>query len=725
MGRQIYTPEQVAEIARRYDGKSGTIEQLLKEFGGRRHNIHKAAQRGGFKPRQRTEWTPEKDAYLREHWGKVPPAEIYAHLGVPEGTTAVFNRLKRIGHSTRHNEDLTIYDIEHLTKIDHRIWRRFIDDGWLRSYDEYGRDGKVWSRRVKIEWIVKFLRDHPEAFDYRNADKYVRAVLELDKLPDPPKFMLVTCRSDNWQDGVRVTPIGGCRVHHGEVALAEREHVFSHESCAAIGGTDLWAPLYETPNCPRCGCKVSRFSEKAVFTDDEPGDSDTLNAIASKLQLAYRDGRFFAADGSQVSEDELLRYVFSTKRNPGRAFQVFRRLIEAGMKVAPPNPVDRVSPNCLRYTLRDSQQKAFDAFLASGNVGVYWPPGQGKMYFLGMVFARLAGEHALFVHTRTIREQWIEFFKAHGDVRISQQWRPYHARVEILDADGQFRSRVRIFSYQTHESFDGWEFGVVGFDEAQFLPGNKASRLAMLKCDYRVGLSATPFREDGRADLIQMMTGLAIGEDWQEFRDAGQIPEVPIHVVIVQDLEQKHRALERCLARRRRTIVFSDAIDDGHRISAEQGIPFIHAATTRRLEVLADNRQVVMSRVGDCGIDTQDLEEVIEFNFHHGSRAQSLQRLGRLLHSRNPLRHTVLMTVKEFSLYHKRLQAMESKGFELRIEIYKDQARRGRPPAPQPVSAWAIQLGIKPPPRVASPIETQADKRARVMRRIEERRAAV
>jgi superfamily II DNA or RNA helicase len=452
----------------------------------------------------------------------------------------------------------------------------------------------------------------------------------------------------------------------------------------------------------------------------------SLNAVAGKLGLTCREGRFWSATGEPVSEEDLLRHVFSTRRTAGDAFRTFRRLLQAGMSVAPPNPVPpyRLLAGALRYTLRDGQQRAFQSFLESGNVGIYWPPGVGKMYFLGMVFASLAGEHVLFVHTRTIRDQWLAFFRAHAlSVRTAYVKTPHHYRVDILDAAGQVRSVVRIFGYQTRERFKDTKFVVAGFDESQFLPGNNASRLAMIDSEYRVGLSATPFREDGRADLIQMMTGLALGADWQEFKDAGAIADVPVRVLIVQDLEQKHRALSR-LVNGHKTIIFSDAIADGKRISAELGIPFIHGETSDRLRVLADHHTVCMSRVGDCGIDTQDLEEVIEFNFHYGSRAQSLQRLGRLLHSRRPLRHTVMMTVKEFSLYHKRLSAMEEKGFPIGIEMYREKAKRGRPPAPRPVSMWAQLLGATPAPRTASPIETQTEKRTRVMRRIEQRTTA-
>jgi hypothetical protein len=723
MNAPLLTEDQVREIAQAYDGTTETIEALMTKYRVRRHNIIKAAKRGGYRTKRvRIEWTPEKDQYLRDNWGKVPPAEIQAHLGC--GISALANRLKRIGHSTRDNEDFTIYDLEHLTRLDHRLWRRFIDDGWLKSYPEYGRNGKLWSRRVKVEWLSAFLRKHPEIFDYRAADKYTRGVLELDRLPPPPKFMRLTCRSDNWKDGARPTPTG-FRIHHGEVELVEREHRYSLESCAAVGGTDFWAPLYANATCPRCGCIVSRFSEKALFADEDPGEADTLAAIAGKLGLAWRDGRFWTQAGAPVGEEDLLRYVFSTKRNAGRAFLSFRKLLEAGMTVAPPNPVPagRVLPAVLGYALREGQRRAFEAFLASGNVGIYWPPGQGKMYFLGQVFSRIAGEHVLFVHTRTIRDQWIAFFREHGRMRVAEVKTPYHHRVDILDACGAVRSQVRIFGYATRHRFDRDRFTVAGFDEAQFLPGNNASRLSTIGSEYRVGLSATPFREDGRADLIQMMTGLALGEDWQEFRDAGMIPDVPVRVLIVRDLEEKFRALGRTPSRRK-TIVFSDAIADGKRISDELGIPFIHADTKRRLDVLAGHRAVAMSRVGDCGLDVQDLEEVIEFNFHHGSRAQSLQRLGRLLHSRKPFRHTVLMTVKEFGLYHKRLSALEVKGFRIRIEMHRDRPPRGRPPAEKPVSVWAQILGVKPSPARGAPIESNADKRARVMRRIEERTGA-
>lgn len=723
MSRPFLTDEQCCAIAKAYDGESATIDKLVRRYQVRRHNIFTAAQRGGYKSKRvRIEWTPEKDQYLRDHWGKLPPQEIYAHLGCRP--SSVFNRLKRINHSTRDNTDFTVYDLEYLIKLDHRVARRFIDDGWLKSYPEYGRNGKTWSRRTTVEWMHEFLRRHPEAINYRAASNYARKALELDRLPDPPRFMRITCRANNWQDGMKATPVG-TKYHHGDVQIEPRHHHHTLRSCAAEGGMDFWAPLYETPNCPRCGCKCTRFSEKAVFTDEEPGAGETLNAIAGKLGLVYRGGGFYTTKGNRVTEEELLRFVFSTKRQPGKAFTTFRRLLQAGMTVAPARPVrpGRLMPSLLKFTLRaGAQLEVWDAFLKNGSIGVYWPPGIGKMYFLGTVYASIEGWHELFVHTHTVREQWIAFFREHArNMSVAYVKTPHHWRIDLKDDNGDIRSVVRIFSYATRHDFKDGKPCVVGYDEAQFLPGNRACRLALLESEFRVGLSATPFREDGRADLIQIMTGDPQGEDWAPFKESGQIPDVPVRVILVKDLDQKYRALDRAL-NGHRTIVFSDAIEAGQRIEAQCGIPFIHAMTKNRLKVLAENKSVCMSRVGDCGIDVQDLEEVIEFNFHHGSRAQSLQRLGRLLHSRKPLRHTVLMTTKEFSLYHKRLTALESKGFGIRIVMYRDVGRRGRPPAPKPVSAWAQLLGVRPAPAPRSPFtESTAQKTARVIRRLDER----
>ncbi len=691
-GRAMLTLDQIAEIGNRYDGTTETLDALVAQFQVKRHNVIAAAKKAGYKTsKKRKSWTAEEDKFLQENWGRMAPDEIADALGRTYLSCQL--RKKRLGISTRDFEDLTIRDIEELTKIDHRIWHRFIDDGWLKAWQQ-PRRGAVPVTRVSVDNLKKFFTDHPEVFNYQASTPYVRGVLELNGLPDAPKFKRVTCQSESFTDGERQTKVGKI-VHHGDFSLENRIHQFSMESCATIGGTSFWTPIYEvSPSCPRCGCITSRFSESAIFTDDTPDEAEKLAIVAAKLGLKWIDGGFVDAEGNRLSDENLLRYVFNTKRNAGKAFRVFRRLLEAGLKVAPPNPVpeSRLLPNILSYDLRPRQQSAFVEFLRTGNIGVYWPPGHGKMYFLGMIYTRIPGRHVLFVHTDTIREAWIAHMKAYAPaIKVRECWKPKCHEVTVFNADGNERCVIEIYAYMTRHHFSGNAYSVAGYDEAHFLPGTNAHRLSLIECEFRVGLTATPFREDGRADLIQIMTGTSVGEDWDEMMEAGEINNVPVQVIVVQDLEHKYQVLGKMLGKHR-TIVFSDSIENGKRIASENRIPFVFSESENRLETVHANRVVCMSRVGDCGIDVPDLEEVIEFNFHHGSRAQELQRYGRLLHAKNPVRHVVLMTASEFTLYHKRLKSLESKGFGIEVTIRRP-GRRGRPVSIRPLSQAAIQPG--------------------------------
>jgi hypothetical protein len=696
MRRALLTTEQIQDIAAQYDGTTETIDKLVAKYQVKRHNIINAARISGYtRSRARINWTPEKDQWLRENYGRVPMEEVLEHLGC--SYASIRNRLKRIHFSTRQIDDLTIRDIEELTKIDHRLWQRFIDAGWLKAWEQHGYK-KVEAVRVSLPNLKKFFTEHPEVFDYQSASTYVKGVLELHELPAPPRFKRVTCTSESWKDGERLTPMGKHDVETGP-GLAMIHHSFTMETCSAIGGVNFWAPTYAVQiNCPRCGCLVSRFSDSAIYTNEDPGEGDVLKAIASKLDLTFKDGQFFNAEGEPVEDEKMLRYVFSTNRTSGDAFKAFRKLLEIGMKIAPPQQVESsyIEGNILGYDLRPNQQLAFDSFLQNGNIGVYWPPGQGKMYFLGMVFTRIPGRHILFVNNDTIREQWCAFFASWApshDIRL--KWKPKHHQVSIREANDAERCKIEIYTYQTAQDFSHDQYVVAGFDEAHFLPGNNAHRLSLINSQFRVGLTATPFREDGRSDLIQMMTGQSIGEDWSELREAGALEDVPIRVLIVQDMEHKYRALRKILAKRK-TIVFSDYLECGERVALENDIPFIHAATHDRLEMIRKHQVVCMSRVGDCGIDIQDLEEVIEFTFQRGSRNQELQRYGRLLHSRNPVQHTVMMTRLEFSRYSKRLQSLEARGFKFSIEVFSDPCDDLPPIAThKTVNPWLQILGMR------------------------------
>lgn len=115
------------------------------------------------------------------------------------------------------------------------------------------------------------------------------------------------------------------------------------------------------------------------------------------------------------------------------------------------------------------------------------------------------------------------------------------------------------------------------------------------------------------------------------------------------------------------TIIFSDSLDIGREISRRLEVPFVDGKSKNRLATIAKNRISVVSRVGDEGIDTTDLQNVIEVSFLYGSRRQELQRFGRLLHSRYKGHYTIVMTKDEYTNYKKRLLSLYEKGFEVDV----------------------------------------------------------
>ncbi len=693
----LFSASECKAIAARYDGRPETIDALLREFGARkvkRHNIINAAKRGGYKTqRVRKDWTREEDDWIRENWHQRSPEEVAKHLG--RSVVSVTLRKKRLNIGRYDGPDLTIHDLESLLRLDHRYWQEFITKGWLKAWHRK-RQGKASPiTRVSVESLHAFLRDHPDAVDYRNAGAYACGILQLAKLPDPPRYKQVRCDSASFTDMVKPTP-NGVSMHAEHVRLIETAHHYTLKSCADEGGFRFFAPIYEvSPKCPRCGCIVSRFAPEGVYSD-EADETASLAMLADKLGLRFEHGEFLSADGQPLDNIELMRYAFGTSRNPGRAARIFGKLLDKGLGVPKVSCVDpaRLQPNLLGYELTAMQEADFQAFLANGSVSSERWPGYGKRYLGAMALTRIGGRHMLMVNTRAVRDQWVAHFEAYapGTV-VRKHWKPLHTEVTIREANGRVRSVIDIYSYATRHAFKDERYVVCLYDESHHLPSNRAHQHAFVPCEFRMGQSASAIREDQRADWIRKLTGAAVGADWAPHVADGTLPTVPIRVLLVRDLEHKYRLANR-LTENKRAIVFCEAIADGRELQRRYGLPFIFSETTEPLAVIAANPRVAMSRVGDDGIDVPDLEVVVDLSFLGGSRAQSLQRFGRLLHSTRREEHIILMTDVEYQRRVKRIDILEAKGFACRVERAPEIpdeciARTGGDPA----NDWLLLLG--------------------------------
>lgn len=343
----------------------------------------------------------------------------------------------------------------------------------------------------------------------------------------------------------------------------------------------------------------------------------------------------------------------------GSEFDLIAELIDHGTLPWRPKPVHHTHLYAQpiwhpgrAITLRDYQAKAWQRFLQLGAIGLYWPYAGGKSFFGVHAAAHVEGPKLVVVSTTTLVEQWQH--------RLQHHLLPGHG-TEVITYQGfeKIRDRLRQGKQRGYR--------LIMFDECHRLPANTFSKFATIPGEYRIGMSATPYREDGRTDYIFALTGFPIGLDWADLMRHGIVQAPDVHLHLSAGASGKFAKLQELLATGKRTVVFCDGLERGHDLARRTGLPFIHGGTSKRLEKINEAKQVILSRVGDEGLSLPDLEQVVEYDFLFGSRRQEGQRMGRLFHATDKGDHWILMTNDEHDAYSKRLDAVREKGIRIRV----------------------------------------------------------
>ena len=338
------------------------------------------------------------------------------------------------------------------------------------------------------------------------------------------------------------------------------------------------------------------------------------------------------------------------KIKPRSKFSLVASLVKDGILPFTPRQVSKedIQERSVKIELRDYQIEALNKFLEYGNVGIYWMPSGGKTIIGLYVMNMLKGRKLVVVPTLTLVEQWKERIREYTSMQPSE---------------------YDIITYNSAHKVMKKDYAFTIFDECHHLPANVFSKLALIKTKYRMGLSATPYREDERNELIFSLTGFPIGLDWKHLLDLQIVRKPKVKVIITANDSGKFTVLDQLIKNRdRKTLIFCDGISLGKRLANRYQLKFIHGASTNRLMTANREKTFIMSRVGDEGVSLENLERVIEFSFLFGSRRQELQRLGRLFHSSFIGEHFVLMTKQEFTMYRKRLFSIYEKGIDVTIE---------------------------------------------------------
>lgn len=392
-----------------------------------------------------------------------------------------------------------------------------------------------------------------------------------------------------------------------------------------------------------------------------------------KDEVELTDGQNFEVKGDivefdknkkEVIEKELDHHVEEVHQDKAtikkdHGYQLIRDLLDKGELPFSSKPVkdEHYRTPDTNIDLRSYQDRAYDQWIEKGSLCVCYMTGAGKS------FVALEALDSIKYDEKNMRKAVIVFGKA-----TEEQWKNY-----IKEFAPRLEDEVEVYTYQSlHKVMEkvenGAKYGIIVYDEAHALPADTFATGATIPTEYRMGLTASPYREDGRQNDIFALTGEPIGLNWNETLELMGKEHHDINIHTVESVESKIERVKKLLDKETTTLIFVDSIDIGNRLSEETGLTFVNGETNKQLDTLEEaideDNACIISRVGDHGISIDSLEHVIEVDFLFGSRRQEIQRTGRLFHGEGK-KHDILFTFGEFNKYQKRLYSLIEKGFEL------------------------------------------------------------
>ena len=404
----------------------------------------------------------------------------------------------------------------------------------------------------------------------------------------------------------------------------------------------------------------------------------------------------------KLDEDQLHGPISDTESwvVEGKEGAIKRTLYDAGYPVQDQRELEggAVLDIDLDIDLREYQEDWLDRFLDTGAGVLVGPPGSGKTVAAIGAMAEVGGESLILAPSRELAGQWREQLLENTSLD-PEQVGEYHGGEKSIRP-------VTIATYQTagmdrhRKLFDERRWGLIVYDEVHHVPASIYRRSADLQAKHRLGLSATPIREDDKEGEIFTLIGPPIGTDWAKLFEAGFVakPEIELRYVpwrsetdrteyaSVEGHERRQVAgtnpakldAVRSLLTEHgeaKTLIFVEWLDQGEEYAEALSIPFISGETRyAERERLFDEfrrgarERLVVSRVGDEGIDLPSAEVAIVASGLGGSRRQGSQRAGRTMRPTGNSQVYVLATrgTREEEFARNQLRHLAGKGVRLR-----------------------------------------------------------
>ena len=381
--------------------------------------------------------------------------------------------------------------------------------------------------------------------------------------------------------------------------------------------------------------------------------------------------------------------------------EIKRSLYEAGYPVRDERDLEEGEPLAisLDVSLREYQAHWVQEF-AEKKAGVFvGPPGSGKTIAALGVLVDIEGESLVLVPSRELAAQWREQILTHTSLTPEQVGEYHGGEKEVRP--------VTIATYQTagmdrhRQLFDQRRWNLIIYDETHHIPSNVYKRTVNLQTKARLGLTATPVRESDDEEEIYTLIGPPIGADWEVLFEAGFVaePEVEIRYVPWDSPTSRNEHASAAAGHEKRelaamnpakledvrglrtshpdakALVFCEYIDHGEALAEALDAPFVSGGTAHHrrqalFEEFRDGKRntLVISRVGDEGIDLPNAELAIVASGLGGSRRQGAQRAGRTMRPAGTATMYVLATrgTSEEEFAQRQMHHLLAKGVRVR-----------------------------------------------------------
>lgn len=241
--------------------------------------------------------------------------------------------------------------------------------------------------------------------------------------------------------------------------------------------------------------------------------------------------------------------------------------------------------------LRSYQREALESWMSNGYRGVVaLPTGSGKTIVALAAIALLRRPTLVIVYTREQLMEWVDKISRFLNLHPSLVGRLYSAEKKV--------SSITVATYQSAlRNMDALydRFSLLVVDEAHHLPADKFRLIAEhVLAPYRLALSATPYREDGRHnELFMLMGGIVYEKSVQELEEKGFIASytiIPRLVDLAPDEKQRFREMRKrylALARGRKVQELVKAVAAGDE-SARKALQLLNQM--RRLLALSRSK---------------------------------------------------------------------------------------------------------------------------------------